>query len=277
MDDLLSEKEQIEQMRAWWSEYGRYVIAGVVIAVGLLFGFNQYNQAKRDAQLEASALYEQLAEHISDGDAQAAEAVAAELAGEYANTTYAAQSKLAMARLYMDRNRDQDAADSLRELLALRDNDELEMIARLRLARILLYQDKPEEVIDLLDGQDTPAFSALYNEVLGDAYTALGRIDEAGAAYRAALAEQGQAPTIDRALVQMKLNDLPNPATAMAPRAEPPLPLPSTTPAGDGAADTSPAAGDEAGADGNAAGESGASGNTSDTGDAGDTEPEAQQ
>ena len=38
MDDLQSEKEQIEEMKAWWAEYGRYVIAGVVIAVGLLLG-----------------------------------------------------------------------------------------------------------------------------------------------------------------------------------------------------------------------------------------------
>ena len=27
MDDLQSEKEQIEEIRAWWAEYGRYVIA----------------------------------------------------------------------------------------------------------------------------------------------------------------------------------------------------------------------------------------------------------
>ena len=35
MDDL-SEKEQIEQMRAWWSEYGNYVIGGIVVGIGLM-------------------------------------------------------------------------------------------------------------------------------------------------------------------------------------------------------------------------------------------------
>ena len=42
MDDLLSEKEQLEQFRGWWSEYGAYVIGGIVIGAGLLFGISQY-------------------------------------------------------------------------------------------------------------------------------------------------------------------------------------------------------------------------------------------
>ena len=109
MDDLQSEKEQLEEMRAWWTEYGRYVIAGVVIAVGLLFGFNQYESSKLAAQVEASVLYELLTEHVTDGDLDDAESVAEDLATNYANTAYAAQSNLAMAKLYMDKNRDQDA------------------------------------------------------------------------------------------------------------------------------------------------------------------------
>ncbi|MDX1498671.1 MAG: tetratricopeptide repeat protein [Woeseiaceae bacterium] len=248
MDDLLSEKEQIEQMRAWWSEYGRYVIAGVVIAVGLLFGFNQYNKSKLEAQIAASELYEALAVHVSDGDAEAAEAAARELAANYGNTSYAAQAKLAMARLYMDKNRDEDAAGALRELLALRGNAELKLVGKLRLARILLYQDKAEAVVELVAGHDSPAFAALFDEVLGDAYAALGRYEEAGQAYRAALSEQGQAPTIDRRLVQMKLADLPDPAAASA---APVVPVAGAengeATAGEGPADAAAAEPDETG------------------------------
>lgn len=209
MDDLLSEKEQLEQMRAWWSEYGRYVIAGVVIAIVSLVGINRYNSSKLETQVAASGLYETLAEHVSTGDLDKAESVADDLANDYANTTYAAQSKLAMARLYMDKNRDEDAADVLRELLELSGNEELKHVGRLRLARILLYQDKPQEVLDLLAQQDAAAFNALNAELMGDAYLALDRIAEAGDAYRRALADPSQVPTTDRALVQMKLADLP--------------------------------------------------------------------
>ena len=209
MDDLLSEKEQIEEMRAWWSENGRYVIAGVVLAAGLLVGISQYRSSKLEAQIVASALYESLAEHVADGDLDDAEAVADDLATNYANTTYVAQSKLAMARLYMDKNRDQDAADVLNEMLVLSRDDELKNIGRVRLARILLYQDRAQAVVDLLSNQNIPAFASIYDEILGDAYTLLGRVEDAGDAYRSALAGTSQTATVSRGLIQMKLVDLP--------------------------------------------------------------------
>jgi predicted negative regulator of RcsB-dependent stress response len=214
VDDLQSEKEQLEEMRAWWTEYGRYVIAGVVIAVGLLFGFNQYQSSKLAAQVEASVLYESLTVYVSDGDLDNAESVADDLASNYANTPYAAQSNLAMAKLYMDKNRDQDAADVLNELLLMRGNKALRQIGRLRLARILLYQDKPQDVVDLLADQDDAAFAGLFAEMRGDALAALGQTTAAGDEYRTALADTSQ--TINRGIVQMKLVDLPD-APAPAP------------------------------------------------------------
>ena len=207
MDDLQSEKEQIEEIRAWWKEYGPYIIAGVLIAVGLMVGFNQYKSSKLAAQLAASELYETLTVHVDEGDLDNAVKVADELANDYANTAYAAQSKLAMARLYMDKSRDQDAADALSDLLAMRGNRELKLLGRLRLARVLLYQEKPQEVVDLLASQDDEAFRGLYAEALGDAYRDLGRIDDAASAYKTALADTSQ--TVNRGLVQMKLSDLP--------------------------------------------------------------------
>ena len=215
MDDLQSEKEQIEEMKAWWAEYGRYVIAGVIIAVGLIIGFTLYKNNKLEAQIEASELFETLANHVAGGDLEDAQGVAGQLANNYANTAYAAQSKLAMARLYMDQNRDQDAADVLSELLQMRGNGALKHVGRVRLARILLYQDKPQEVLDLLDGQDNEAFAGLYAEARGDAHAALGQVAEAGEAYRLALADSTRAVNVG--LVQMKLLDLPEEEPAPEP------------------------------------------------------------
>jgi predicted negative regulator of RcsB-dependent stress response len=215
VDDLQSEKEQIEEMRAWWAEYGRYVIAGVVIAVGLLVGFNQYKSNKLEAEVEASVLFETLAGHVFDGALDEAETVADELSNNFANTPYAALSRLAMARLYMDKNRDQDAADVLGELVAMRGNSALRHVGRLRLARLLLYQDKPQEVIDLLAGMENKAFAGLYAEVRGDAFAALGQVEAAGESYRIALSDTSQ--TVNRGIVQMKLIDLPDaPAATIA-------------------------------------------------------------
>jgi predicted negative regulator of RcsB-dependent stress response len=209
VDDLLSEKEQIEQMRSWWSEYGGYVIFGVAAGALLLFGVNYYQNSKQAAQIEASALYESLTNHVVEGNLDDAEGVADELGTTFAGTIYSAQSKLAIARLYMDNNRDQDAADVLRELLDTDTGEELKQIARLRLSRILLYQDKPQEVIELLEDRDDAAFAATYGEVLGDAYYALGRIADAQLAYQQVLLDPLSQGTVDQQLVQWKALDLP--------------------------------------------------------------------
>jgi predicted negative regulator of RcsB-dependent stress response len=231
VDELLSEKEQIERMRTWWSEYGAYVVGGVVLGAAILFGFNYYQSSQVQAEVAASVLYDNLTEQVVGGDLEAAEATARELSDKHAGSSYAAQSHLAMARLYMDKNRDLDAAASLRGLLDMDGYEAFKSIARLRLARVLLYQDQPEEVLTLLEGQGTDAFAARYAEVRGDAYVALGRFNEARSAYEAALMEQ--LPVVDQALVQLKLLDLPEDDAQVS------VPLPGeTAPLEDGGEDS---------------------------------------
>lgn len=209
MDDLLSEKEQIDQFKSWWSEYGAYIIGGIVIGAGLLFGMNRYQANQLQAQLEASVAYETLVKQITDADLDAAAATAFELQNSYADTSYAGQSGLAMARLYMDKNRDQDAADALSRVVDSDADEELQHVARLRLGRILLYQDKSQEVVDLLADQDVDAFASAYDEVLGDAYTALGQFADAQDAYQKILLDPLSQGIINQQLVQWKSLDLP--------------------------------------------------------------------
>ena len=66
MDELLSEKEQIEQMRVV-VDYGFYVI-GVVLGAAMLFGLNYYQNAERRAQEDASIQYDAVVVAIADGD-----------------------------------------------------------------------------------------------------------------------------------------------------------------------------------------------------------------
>jgi len=215
----LSEKEQIEQIRNWWSENGNYVVVGVVVGAGLLFGINYWRNQTLHTQLEASARFEELASEIADNRLEPAEQLAAGIYADYGDTVYAGHTHLAMARLYMDQGRDQEAAEELRALLAAGGDSEIQLVGRLRLARILLYQGKAEEVLTLVGDRTDTAFAPRYQEVLGDAYVDLGRYDEARAAYRAALDDERAQQLIDVALVNMKLNDLPETAPAGA---EPP-------------------------------------------------------
>ncbi len=234
MEDL-SEKEQIEAMRSWWKENGRYVISGIVLGVAILVGWNRWQAHQQTTRVEASALYETIAGEVDDGDLEDARTAAEDMYENYASTTYAALARLAMAKLYMENGRDQDAADTLIVLLAtssrseipligplqaflgVADLSELQMVGRLRLAKIYLYQDKHDNAVELLSGFEGTSFSARYDEILGDAYAALGQAAEARAAYERAMLDDVGAPTLDRALVQMKTVDLPDDAPVEEP------------------------------------------------------------
>ena len=208
MDDLLSEKEQIEQIRSWWSEYGGYIIGGLGLGIAILAGFNYYENSKIESQLAGSAMYESLTGRVVAGDVDEAERIADQLATEHPGTSYAAQAKLALARLFMEKNRDQDAADALRELLDSDADAAVKDVGRTRLARVLLYQGNAQAVVDLLEGQESEAFAALWNELLGDAYSELGRIDDAQAAYQRVMLDPLAQATVDQRLVQWKMLDL---------------------------------------------------------------------
>ena len=103
MDDL-SEEEQLNQMRSWWSEYGSFVIGGIVIGASLLFGINYYQGKTLQSQLDASAAYERLVKHVFSGRLDDAELIEIEIATSYSDTIYVAQAGLCL--LYTS-----DAAD----------------------------------------------------------------------------------------------------------------------------------------------------------------------
>lgn len=213
MEDL-SEKEQLEALRGWWSENGNYVMGGIVVGIIIIFGVNQYRSTVAEEEIAASSLYEDVMYAAGTGDLDAAEEAAGELFRDYDASPYAGQARLALARLYMDNARDQDAADTLRGLIESSPDKELAMVARLRLAKILLYEGKAQDVVELIQGLPENAFSARMNEILGDAYVALEQYAEAETAYIAALNDDPRAPTVDTTLVQLKINDLPDTSSA---------------------------------------------------------------
>ena len=220
MDDLQHEKEQIEQMRAWWSEYGNYVIGGIVLGALGLFGWNTIQTQKIEQQSAASTLYTDLTEAIVAEDVDGSAALVEQLRADHADSAYATQAHLAIARLYMDQNRDEDAANTLRAVLDGTAGEEFKYVARVRLAKILLYQDKPEEALALLEGFEEGAFAARVAEALGDAYVALGRVEDARSAYQRAMAEQAGAATVDQGFVGLKLLDLPLPEASASVEAD---------------------------------------------------------
>lgn len=221
MNDL-TEKEQLDELKAWWRENRAMILGGVALGIAAIAGFRMYTAGQVESALEASTQYEALVREVGENDLEPAQDIAATIFDEYAGTVYADQARLAMARLYMDAGRDADAADVLRPLATAGGSRPIEHVARLRLARIMLYQDRPQDALDLLGEPADTAFAARYNDVIGDAHHALGNMDAAASAWTAALADATGSQTVDAEFLRMKLDDLPAPDGEPEPEAPAP-------------------------------------------------------
>jgi len=210
VDEFLSEKEQIQYIREWWQENRSYILTALIIVIGGVTGNNAWKSSVTEKQLSASSLYESLVVEISENNLEAGEMIADQISEDYSDTVYYEKAKLAMAYFYMSQSRDEDAANSLRNILSKSSDSELSLIAEMRLAKIMLYQKKYQEVIDMLKGNIGHAFETKYSELLGDAYFGLEEFDKAEFAYMAALKNTNQAQIVDASLIQMKINDLPD-------------------------------------------------------------------
>ena len=206
MDEFLSEKEQIDQIREWWRENGGYLIGGLALGVLILFGWNRFNSYE-DAQGEAaSELFVELRQAIEDDAPGDARSLLAQLRESYPGSPYTDQAGLVVAVIRMDAGQMSGASDELRYVMEETSDPELSLIARLRLARVLAQQEEYDEALATLD-VESAGFSGRYNEVLGDIHVELGDLVSARAAYTAALITE-ESNLVDRNLVQMKLEEL---------------------------------------------------------------------
>jgi len=223
VDEFLSEKEQLEQIRDWWKEYGWYLIGGAVLGGALLFGWTRYQSYQQQRVEIASALYDELFAAVADrADVRATELLA-EIRAEYASSPYADQAALLMASLRLDQQQPEAAVDELRFVLEDTDDAELALVVRQRLARLLLHMERYDEVLTLLEDLEPSRFSGRFSELRGDVYLAQGEVDRARTAYMEAYNAEF-IEVLDRNVLQMKIDDLPVAAIADAlpqPEAEP--------------------------------------------------------
>lgn len=206
MDEYLDDQEQWRRVIAWLRESGPTMLAAVLIVLLGYGGWRYWQNRKTNIALAAEGQYEQVLSALNQGNLALGSTLADRLIKDYPNTPYAVQADLMAARVAVQNDQLADAAKRLRHVLDTTKNDaEMQLLVRLRLARVLLGQKQPDEALKLLDGVPAGAFASRFAEVRGDALLAKG--DRAGAlqAYRSARAG---ADTVDGQLLDLKIEDL---------------------------------------------------------------------
>ncbi len=208
MSDLYDTHEQGERVKSWLRENGSAIVMGLVLAFGLMFAFKQYQAWQTSKRQQASAEYHALSSLIDEDKMDTAVSNYEVLKSEYPKSAYTAMAAMLMAKARLQAGQPQLAAKALTYAMEHAKPEPVRVIARERLARIVLSQGDPDKALGLLDGAPSDkGFEAQFAEIRGDIYLKKGETEKAVKAYQEAL-DQLEQGVGNRQFLQMKLSAL---------------------------------------------------------------------
>lgn len=200
----MTDKEQVDMIKKWWNDYGKLIAIAIAVGLVVAFGWRYWRAHKVNQVQKASSLYEQLVIADSQHNVKVAEQVTLTLMSKYKGTPYATLVAMRAARASVNAKDYKKALQQSEWVIKNSDNKSFRQIARLRAARILVFQKKTQAALTMLEKVDDKTFVPLINEVKGDIYTALKKPNEAKKAYK--LAKSGlKAEGVSSPVLNMKL------------------------------------------------------------------------
>ena len=207
METYHSEDEQVQAIKDWWKENGRSVVAGLIIGIAVIAGYRYWTNYQTSQSEQASIIYAQVITSAANANSEKAFEQGQNLISNYGGTPYASLTALTLAKLALDKSDYTTAATQLRWVLDNSSDAGLHHVARLRLARVLAVENKPDLALSLLNESDTSGFTTLYQETRGDILVQQGKVVEAASEYSKALEDLEMNPQ-RRRILEMKYNDL---------------------------------------------------------------------
>jgi predicted negative regulator of RcsB-dependent stress response len=181
-----TDNEQMEMLKKWWGDYGKWLVIAVIIGLAAGLGWRYWQQQQIRVRQQASLLYQQLIVADSDKNRDTVMQMAAELTQRYPHTEYAALGNLVAAKNAVNANNLAVTQQKLQWTLEHSKSEAVRQIARLRESRLLLALNKPDEAQKLLSVVEDKTFQPAIDEVQGDIYLARGDRARAHQSYQSA-------------------------------------------------------------------------------------------
>ncbi|WP_110708340.1 tetratricopeptide repeat protein [Salinicola sp. CR57] len=212
MAELRTEEEQLDAIKQWWKSNGSALLVGIAVAAAGVFGWHAWQRYEEGQSAEASNAYQQLiaiasSDTLDDNARTQAFTLADGLQSDHGSTLYADLAGLLEAKIAIGADDTDRARQALDDVVADSDRPYMTGLARIDLARLQIASDNPDAALKTLKDAVPGALEAQRQNVLGDAFVALERPDDARKAYQQA---QSLAQDADQTIygLQLKLDDL---------------------------------------------------------------------
>lgn len=202
----LEEQEKIAELKAFWKRYGNLILVAISAALLLVATWLFWRGYQGAQSAQAAALYTELQRAAGANDPKKVRELSGTLLESHAGSLYAALGALIAAKVHFDSGDLKTARVRLQWVVDRARDPEVQALARLRLAAVLLDEQAYDEALKVLAAKPPASFEALFEDARGDVLLAQGKRAEARAAYQAALSTLGAADSAARELVQLKLD-----------------------------------------------------------------------
>ena len=203
----MAEDEDVAKLKTWWKEYGLTIVAGAVLGLGGIAGWNAWQSHQERRAEEASGIYAGVVEAAAGDRHEEARSRAAHLIAEFPNIGYATLAAFVASASASAQGEWDEARSRLTWIEENASRHGYQDLARIRLARVFLDEENPESALEALRRVRPGAFDAVAEELRGDILLARGEASGARSAWRTVLANESALPS-SRARVRMKLDDL---------------------------------------------------------------------
>ena len=205
MVEIYDTHEQSERVKGWLRENGGAIVLGLALAFGSLFGFKQWQIWQQNQHKQASAEYEVMIALLAEGNLDAAVANQETLRENFSSSAYASLASLHMAKARLEAGQVELSIQLLKHAMNNARPAPVQIIARERLARVMLDQGDTDAALELIDGAPSSAgFTAQFAEIKGDIYRRMGKLREAARFYAEAL-DSLETGTGNRSFLEIKL------------------------------------------------------------------------
>ena len=205
----LEEQEQLAELKAWWKQYGKWLMAALVVILIAYLSFTGWNWWQNRLALGATKLYDNLLVSAQKQDVPAVLRAASDIQDQYGSSSYAGMAGLVAAQVANAAGDMANAEKHLRKTMDDAKSVAHRDLARARLVSLLIDQAKFADAEKVSAASVSDAFVPLMLERRGDVQLAQQKTLEARQFYQQAwdkLAKNPDAADEAKRLLKIKLD-----------------------------------------------------------------------
>lgn len=200
-----TDKEQIEEIKKWWNDYGKAITIAVIVGLVIGFGWRYWNRYRTAEENTASYIYQQQLQATAQEQEGPVMAYAAQLRDKFGGTVYATLASFMAARVAVINKKYAEASTNLSWITQKSDNAAFRQIARIRNARVLIQMKEPALAMRMISTVDDKRYQPMIDSVKGEIYSAQGNTKAAQQAFAQAKSAYQEAG-IQNPFIQLRLS-----------------------------------------------------------------------